>query len=484
MGRQHPAHHRRRPWCEDSAMTMRCFAAMLLIGVNIRAAIAQKPGEAAPPEIATVTIARAEQFLRDVARLSPMPPGTDPDRAQAWPRRDYREFRAPGATTTEVFERAQTKTVDAHPYTEDPRMGPGWTVHLYGNEMEITIDPATGAVKNFLDGILITALGLDPAPDSAQCISAETALARGVQYLQLTGLNLNELVLHSVRFVDMAQPATASTRVWGIFWLRTWQGVTFRDQEVSVTLDAGRGRLLTHGARIAAKPPTEARLGISVDRAVEIAREFVVAQGGAAVGEPRAELQIVLPTDTWTAPHHMPTRHDPNSRLAWIVQFSGTLDDTTTERLLEVWVDAINGAVLGGDIYTRMGKKPQPFVGGAVGGLLRSAQRLEVLEVVPDKRKKPAKTAAKPRALDAKSEPLKFYGVLSGIRSLPSGKKQLPFNVTHHLAVFMPKTRRVTWDYDAKQGLIRDGKTQIVQAGATLRAWVSPMKPAAVPANR
>src|SRR5262245_58634640 len=99
----------------------------LLFGPFSPSALAQKPVEEAPPAAAAAAIRRAEQFVRDLARLSPMPPDTDPDRAQAWPRASIRIFRQPDGQTQKYLRGPNTKVVG---FLQSGRLisGRAWTV--------------------------------------------------------------------------------------------------------------------------------------------------------------------------------------------------------------------------------------------------------------------------------------------------------------------------------------------------------------------
>jgi hypothetical protein len=265
---------------------LRCAAATLLLNTCAGASTAQDTKKAAPPAVAAAMITRVEQFLREVARLSLMPPGTDPNHDQQWPRADYYEVPAPDGATTQRYKRLQTTRVTAHHLWNDPARGPAWTVELYGGAIEATVLVQTGAIVVFLDGALGNTLAHDPAPELSQCLSGDVALSRATQYLRAAGLNLNELVLRSVSLADMGRPPMAVERCWDITWDRVWHGVPYDDQSIHMSLDAGRGRLISYGAAVGAPSPAVARLDVSTVGAVEIARRFIVAHSAEPAGEP------------------------------------------------------------------------------------------------------------------------------------------------------------------------------------------------------
>src|SRR5688500_15923999 len=143
---------------------------------------AQQPGEIAPPDVAAAMVARAEGFLRAVAVLSPMPPGTDPDRAQAWPRSPKRRFFDRSLNKHVAYDRVfQTNVVGAEA-SGAPGKPRAWRVYLYsagyaplpgGGEIMVRIDPSSGAVNSFHDSTLTTALSDDAALPSSQWIKQD-----------------------------------------------------------------------------------------------------------------------------------------------------------------------------------------------------------------------------------------------------------------------------------------------------------------------
>jgi len=452
------------------------------MNVSAPIAIAQKPGDIAPSDIAVAATNRAETFLRAVAQFSPMPLGTDPDRAQAWPRADYREVRDPNETTTSKYERVQSTLVIAPSTSYGLTSGADWTVQFYGGEIDVTVNVTTGVIEDFFDRTLSGILGLDPAPDLPQCIPQDVAVSRAIQYLRATGINLDELALRSTRLVDLAVPASASTRYWDISFDRIWQGVPYRngDGQVSLTLDAGYGRLMNFGASLNAQPPTIGRLDVSNIQAVDIARRFVTAQTVAAqavalAGDSDVELRVVLPTDYWTTESIKP--RTAQARLAWIVR-TPVNTAQSGPRTFEVWIDTVTGDILGGENIGSRGKGKSTLPGGRIGQMLRTAQRIEAIPLPPTPQGKSKSATKSVCVLDGKADTLRFYGAVSGVVGPRLDKKPEPLHPTHRLIVTLEDGRKTTLLYGARTGQITgtEGKDkEIVQAGSAFRAWLNPL---------
>lgn len=447
------------------AITIVCCFIVLFMVVVSAYATAQQAGEPAPAETATTMIARAEEFLRAVEKLSPMPAGTHPDFAQAWPRATKRRFYDRNANRWEEAERNWTTTVLRHPTWGLPGTGKAWKVHLCGGEIELSVDAETGSVRSFHDNILTSLLGSEPAPDISRCILADVAVSRATKYVQAAGINLDNFVLDSITFVDNHTPADAESRKWEVTWRRVWQGVPFWAQPIVVALDAGYGRLLWFGAALSMQPPAMARLDILPDEAAEIAKRFLALRSRITVGTPTVALQIVLPTDYWTSGESRVTKRNPNARLAWIVQYS-LQDPNDVPRWGEVWIDAAIGDVLGGNVWGILGKAPDATPGVETVRALSFAKRLELRPLIGDKEQV--------RALDAKADPLKFYGALSLLRLLRPEDKTAKCVPTHRLTAEVAGGKQAAFEYDAKTGLIADSAGAVAQAGPLLMALLNP----------
>jgi hypothetical protein len=143
--------------------------------------------------------------------------------------------------------------------------------------------------------------------------------------------------------------ASAGAGGWSVAWPRVVGGIPVLGDGVRVSLwKDGSFHALTRMERPLAAAP-DGR--VSVKTAHRIAQSFVAERYAGAAKELRVvatELAWVAPNDTW-APQR-PDAPEPTLRLAWVVRLesSGKLADQV--RLLEYWLDAGNGSVLGGDV--------------------------------------------------------------------------------------------------------------------------------------
>jgi hypothetical protein len=127
-------------------------------------------------------------------------------------------------------------------------------------------------------------------------------------------------------------------------------GIPVRGDGVRVSLwsDGSFHGLTTSERPLAAAPP--APIGAAAAR--RAAEAWVVSRfDGAAPGALQvvaAELAWIAPNDTWAT--ELPDAPAETLRLAWIVRFEahGTLAERI--RLVEYWIDAGDGSLLGGDV--------------------------------------------------------------------------------------------------------------------------------------
>ncbi len=445
---------------------------------------AQAPGESASPVAAAVMTSRALMFMRDLARLSPIPAASDPDREQAWPRSTIRVFRLPDGTIGSKSDREFSAKVTGHDSSGQLHTGILWAVDLYGGEIKVTVHSGGRRILGCIDGVLINAIIRNPPAPLSECISAETAMARAQLYLQIAGIDLTELSLRSAQFINGGTSASEASRKWDISWDRQWRGVVFEDQRVTVSLDASHGRLLSFGSAVAMPTPAVARIDVTPERASEIAGRQTAARQFPVDGPAHCEIRIVQPSNYWTSPRFPValTEQKQYTRLAWIVRVPTIYPPVDSKCTSEVWVDTISGEVIGGDISTIMGRGAMPVYGGPIGISLRSARRLEARRLI--RGKDGGYSAIGPaEALDPKADSLKFYGAVSKIRIVTPGNVASAFRPTHRLTAIHGDSRAELFDCDAKQGLIRNAAGDIASASSPLRAWLNSINSKPAPAR-
>lgn len=154
---------------------------------------------------------------------------------------------------------------------------------------------------------------------------------------------------------------------WTVRWnRRTPQGVLFEDDGAFALLNAATGQVWSASLRWSSRLPDNTRVEIAKDQAVDLARKAAEQRPGVAVepaGEP--ELKVVHPNGYWSASPVRWTRYDAPTRTAWIVNL--TRKGPMGEGRLIYWVDATDGAVLGGTQSMGGG----PLTAGSAAAALR-----------------------------------------------------------------------------------------------------------------
>jgi hypothetical protein len=210
---------------------------------------------------------------------------------------------------------------------------------------EITIADAKGrpvAIERLDDrGQLLMAVGLGWKTAADPGIGASGAIDRARSAVSAAGL--------MVSGTPVAR-RSASSGGWSVVWPRTSNGVPVRGDGVRVALWAdGSFHALSRTERPLADRPSRTLLAADA-RAVAVA--FLDSSFRAAS---RAELNVAEPSLEWVAPNDTFDAARPDApgvilRLAWIVE--ARAEGALAERLnaVEVWVDAGDGVIIGGDV--------------------------------------------------------------------------------------------------------------------------------------
>lgn len=435
------------------------WSAMIILAAFLATrGAAQVPPEDRPecPEpTRTAVVERADRFLRGVAavwaaiRVSP-----------------------PAAATSECI------SVRVAPTNDDPRWGPVWEADYGPASVTVRVGSGTQTVVAYLDTRVLDFLGRLRAPEPPEQISPDTAIGRAVRYLHLAGVALDDLVPWYVAVSDTTDRADGTSRQYTVIFKRVWSGVPFRyeDQRVTVLMDARHGLLIGFGAVLAAVTPAQTGLSVSPETAVSIARDMLSSLESVMqpAGPSNVQLQVVLPNGIWPdwksprSRSEMPTTLQ--ARLAWVVE-------TPTRNpgaRVEVWVDTVDGSILGGAIKVSMGRAEPPAEFAALKAAFASCRRLTLASVGSSKGSSGAVTAT--RSLSPEKCPLPFYGALADLTPWPPGRPAPPLRATHRLGITLKDGRTDLWDYDARNGTIGRSKKVIARAGVSLRQWVSPVR--------
>src|SRR5205085_6873743 len=118
---------------------------------------------------------------------------------------------------------------------------------------------------------------------------------------------------------------------------------------------------------------------------------------------------------------------DTNTRLAWIVRTPVVIkvqDGTTTlQRWDDVWVDAIDGRIIGGEHYGIRSGSTVPTESQKLVNLLRAANRITCSQLVRPR----TEVELSPKRGGA----LKYYGALAGVLPLERDAITAKFATSH-----------------------------------------------------
>ncbi|MEO5940239.1 MAG: hypothetical protein ABIQ76_05065, partial [Candidatus Limnocylindrales bacterium] len=197
------------------------------------------------------------------------------------------------------------------------------------------------AIARFeLDGSVAMAVALGWHPAAGRTLDGPAAARRAETFVHAAGL--------SPAGRAVARPS-AGGGGWSIAWPRVVAGATVRGDGLRVTLwPDGTFHGLTRTERPLA--PTPGRQ-IRADEARQAAASLVAV----GAGESAADLRVIAVERTWIAPNDLfaTTRVDAPAttlRLAWAVRFDAVGSLAERVRSLEVWLDAGDGSLLGGDV--------------------------------------------------------------------------------------------------------------------------------------
>jgi hypothetical protein len=188
------------------------------------------------------------------------------------------------------------------------------------------------------DGRVVMAVALGWRESSARAVTRDVAGARGAAIVRAAGVR-----------VSGASTVRAVAAGWSVSWTRMASGAPVMGDGVRVLLwpDGSFHGLAVSERPLAAAPARR----IASAKAQRIAERTAAARYGAKAKDlvvDSSRLVWVAPNDAWSATS--PDAPAQTLHLAWVVSFR--TQGALAERLrgLQVWLDAGNGAVLGGDV--------------------------------------------------------------------------------------------------------------------------------------
>jgi hypothetical protein len=197
-----------------------------------------------------------------------------------------------------------------------------------------------GLTRLDTNGALLLAVRLGWAPGSGRRIAAAAAADKAIAIARTAGLTVG-----GAPDVHPSQGAGG----WIVRWSRSVDGVPVRGDGVRVTLwsDGSFHAVAREERPLAGRPA----IVMTSDTARSIALRILAARFGASandLGVNAVEQAWVAPNDTWDPAR--PDAPDGTLRLAWIVRLQSTGPLAERIRMLEFWLDAGDGALIGGDI--------------------------------------------------------------------------------------------------------------------------------------
>jgi len=208
---------------------------------------------------------------------------------------------------------------------------------------EVTSIDSTGrdvAIVRFeTDGTVAMAVVLGGQPGRGAAIDATLAASRGRSVLRAAGLAV------------IGQPSVraAASGGWSVAWPRVVDGIPVRGDGVRVSLWAdGMFHGLTRTERPMAAAPTQP---IASGAARHAAESWAAGRYGSAA----ADLSVVAVERAWVAPNGAFAANGLDApaetlRLAWVIRFDARGALAERLRSIELWLDASDGAVIGGDV--------------------------------------------------------------------------------------------------------------------------------------
>src|SRR5262245_219643 len=173
------------------------------------------------------------------------------------------------------------------------------------------------------------------------------ALQRATAYIAVAGGG-GELGPPQAIHMQMTPPPTARGNTWDVVWPRQFQGLRYRDQELTMILNGQTGAIRVFGRRFASAPPPPTVEKISREQAIQTAAAQMV-KAGFQPDDPDPYLvqhEVVQPNTFWT-PGGSELQKLPGSRIAWTCAWH------VGSKVYEGWVDAETGAVIGGSNSSR-----------------------------------------------------------------------------------------------------------------------------------
>ncbi len=203
------------------------------------------------------------------------------------------------------------------------------------NETSMTINADTGQVVGYFNFSRISA---------GSAISTDEAVLKAKSYLPQFDVDINAInTSHSsTKIVEMP-----NGNIQNVIWSQQKDGVIVYDNFVAMGIDAHTGDLVSIVKKLSDVSSVNTIPEITEDKAISIAKNFLAINYNLPDNSKllNADLEIRKPND-WAV--NRDTRPKGSFTLTWVVGFQ---DKTRAEdAMVWIWLDAITGEVIGGDI--------------------------------------------------------------------------------------------------------------------------------------
>ena len=230
-------------------------------------------------------------------------------------------------------------------------LSPRWQIK-FGEQATVEVVDATGVVCDYNNDDYDQRQR--PYQAAGPFISKNDAIHRADVAIgatsQIDGMGATRAELH----VDNSPHPNVGDASWQVTCNRQLNGISYHDDAASAIMDAETGEMEIFSLSYFTLPPLDTTISITSRQAEAIAVSQLLTSGIQQASLTSLKTEIVTPDAFW--------RNGDESfghgigRVAWIYAFA-----EPNERMGEVWVDAQNGSVIGGDEYGMRGgagKKP------------------------------------------------------------------------------------------------------------------------------
>ena len=216
---------------------------------------------------------------------------------------------------------------------------PIWDVTFPG-QAELEVVDVTGVIARYANEAYST-MHRDNSP-AGEAIPQLKAILRAKDAMNVMRQR-KPLLFWQASLDHYSDPPLANASVWSVRWYRAAEGVPYREQYASFSLDAQTGEIRYFVLMFGTAPLRSAVKVVSQQDAVNVAASRIISQGiEQEATHSGTKLEIITPDYDWNKLHGRPGPAN-DVRLAWVSTF------VVDGHWREVYVDTEMGEILGGD---------------------------------------------------------------------------------------------------------------------------------------